>query len=622
MIRAAAARAAAVLLLVAAVAVSARAGGQGRAVVQARSGGDMAVELTRLGKLAPKVEGKGTESIDAVPIVLWAKDGPAAVLAYRKDRNLFGLRLTEDFVDLGPGRGHGVSHHLTIPPNLESDLAVDALDVGATSAGDVDGDGQDELVRVHSFGIVEVFREGKALRTFDALNPAPLEVRYTHRATTRARLPGRDVLLMLFRRQVLGQVPPERLTQLRASEPWALLRVDQGGVARVGLQGLEGAEDVLAVGALSKPGAKDVDELLVVSRREGRAYLSRHRPDGAAIGAPRAVYEPFDAHASTARFCFVGQSARAVLLAPEQHRAYFLTPEKPANWLRAVDLTPLVGDGSAELRWHGTTGAGAELALVVSVGAKVYAVDEEGAYWGPRGGRWSKLAKREPMVEVAGPELHELVGIYPAGSADELLAVHAQHFTSRPLTEKEIDEATERFLPESKAEEIRRQKTINLANVKRFNGKKLAKELAAAKHEGEITTVEELKRFAPSTYAEEEQSRREAYQIAVGIYLLAGLEQAGRAPEGFREPAAYEAWLKGLTVTPSTSFTLLRRGERAAVFQVDGVPPDNSLDLVPGDRIQVRTGNGQVTVVLPLAGTPGGSQPGGFFLLRARSEGR
>jgi hypothetical protein len=219
-------------------------------------GGQMAnVSVTKLGEVKPgRFGGKEWNvKIDPKPIVLWAGAQPASVLNYHLQANPEAGVVEQRFarVDEGPqGLVSAATVRAKLPAGATNDDALDIADPRHVLTGDVDGDGVDELVLVRELGGVEVYRGKKEL--FKYPSSRPLVATYAPASWHKARLPGRDVLFILFKRkeheQLDGEHGEKKLARLGLSDLHRLVRVDQRGIAQVKLAGLAPGTEVFSVG--------------------------------------------------------------------------------------------------------------------------------------------------------------------------------------------------------------------------------------------------------------------------------------------------------------------------------------------------------------------------------------
>jgi hypothetical protein len=576
----------------------------------------MTVQLVKVGKLEP-TRAASDDTVDHIPLVLWAGTEPSAVIAYRKQRHLLRSGVTQEFVALGPGASWHVSHRMHQGEGTAPE-GIDIYDPSSAAAADVDGDGSQELILVRRTGAVEVWRGGKQV---GALAGAGESGDCDLKASFEAKLPNRDELYLLFNRR-----PPAN-AQGGAADPYLLVRVGSPVPSRIVLQGLPPSlRRVMAVGALNLPGSTQVDELLAVSLvdEKGRLepYLSRHRVDGAALGAPRKIYQPFDIEANPT-FAFVPQSDRAVALSPRDGRVLFFAPGKPANWVRSVDLGVLANE-AFPVRWFGISEPGAAVKAVVRREDELYAVDEERRFQALEGGRWVARKDAKPFYRLArrgSPEegAFDLVGVFPAhGSADEFLVVEARRPQARGLSDEEHEAAAKRFLSEWQLRMAAIDGTVKMESDGREREREIQKELAERGTHEQVGTVEDWKRLAPRSFAAAQLKRREDYQQALSFALFDPLDDGGKIPEDCPDPEGYRAWLQALTLPAKTVGTLVRRGTAIASFEIGAIPPEDGPGGVVAPMVSYRsTRDGDLTVVLPIAGPPESPVPGGFYVVRA-----
>ena len=578
-------------------------------------GGTMPVQLTQVGSLAPVSGAQSREEVERVPLVLWSGLEPAGVVVYRRSHHLLGSDVTQAFVDLGPGRGWEVSQRLHGGKDAAHDPA-DPYDARGAAAADLDGNGVDELVLVRVSGAVEVWRGGQAGPRLAGPGKAG---EYQLQEVAHLRLAGREELLFLFE----GPAGASHL-----------VRVDQAGPRAVALRGLPPKlEQILTVGALNRPGSAGVDELLVLSLAEEggglRPFLSRHQPDGAALGAPRAVYVPFDLEQGPA-FSFVPQSDRAVAFGARLGQLFFFAPEKPANWVRLVETAPLAPAAERyPVHWLGTAGAGATVKALVRREAALYAVDEEGISQTLEGGRWSAAAGWKPFLTVSPPGPPGQVGhwslvdaIPSAAGPEELLVVQARTAQAREVPEEEQLTAARRFLPPAALADAEFYGTVRMEVDGRVREAEIKQELAERKVLEPVTTVADWQRLAPRSFQAAAAKRHDDLALSLSAALFAPLAQGGKLPAGGREPEAYRAWLEALALPERTAASLWRRGERVVVLELDGAVMREGPGDLRGPVVAFRARGAEVTLVLPLAGPAGARQGRGFFIARTTPPAR
>jgi hypothetical protein len=609
---------------------------QPRALVTLGPGGLTRTTITRLGEERPAGPGASARdqanAVDQKPLVLWSGDSPAAVVAYRLRPHLAPLSSTQRFLDLlgaSGSRAFPISYRATLDPRATTEESLDLVLPDGIVTADVDGDGTDELVLVRGLGGVDVWSRARRLFRYPSPTAGTGAAKYVLRSGTVARLPGRAVVFLLFSRKVFGDPGPEALRAAGATEPFAVLRVDQRGVHRLRLEGLgEAVVEVLAVGALNRPGSREVDELLIVSARENErgqrvAHLSRHRADGSLLGPARAVEPPLEPW-DDAEFMFLPQSDRAVAWSRKLERVYFLAPDQPAGGVRSVALRSAgiesVAGGPRLL--SAVSGPDGTWALV-QVKERVYAIDEAGTCFAAAGGSWQRLAAPGPFyrAEPPGPDL-DLVGLFASPvSPDEFLVVHARPLMPRTLGDDELWRAAKRFLPLADLDYYERRSHPKI----HIDGDAYRDHLEAERRERGVTepvnTAEDWRRLLPRTWAEAVARRRVEHEMFIYGALTEPLVK-GVVPKGYRDTQAYRAWLQTLRQPAATTFTLVRHGTAVTRFQIDAVPQLEAHAELAAPLVAFRTRGATVTLVLPLAGPPASPLRAGFYLVRSEARGR
>lgn len=562
-----------------------------------QAGGTMAdTSVRRLGTVeigAIKESELEEEKIYPAPIVLWAGDQPAAVLIARGARNE-----TLGFASQSYERveGHGgpfpvtnrfVYHLWDRDPDVYSER---------TYTADIDGNGKDELVLLREHGGVEVYGLEKALFKLG------IQKSFHPRSVHRARAGGKDVLYLLF--EFGGDeksAPPERS---------AVLRVDARGITRLPLgEAVLRQGEVLAVGAVNRPGSQAIDELLVLSsRKDDHVYLSRHQPDGAPLDTPRKVYAPVST-ASTFEFAFVPQSRRAVAVHGVGKRIYFIETEKPVNWIRLADLKDL------EPQFLEIVEGGSDPKAIVLGDKALYAVNQEGTFFTWNGG-FVPSKKVEPFLRIssAGPDFepapHVLV---QQNGGEEILVVHSRKHQLREPPFEEVLKAAERFLDPEFVARKKRDLEPTLTEKDPVRDRLIERERKAKGVDRQPSTVEEWKQMLPDSYAAlKADAKRDFVRSVLGEATdILDPELASAYTDHFRHPDELKAWLAQLAAPAETTFDLYRRGAKIGSFKAPGF-----LNRATSAGIEFRARGMTATVVLALE--PKGESAGEraqFFLV-------
>jgi hypothetical protein len=539
--------------------------------------------------------------VDAVPLVLWSGATPRVVLRYELDSNPRSRRVEQRFVraDGRTAAPFPLAASDTLPAGAATEDPLDLYEPGCVTIADVDGDGTDELVLPRSGGSVDVLGAERVVARTPGLFARGKLARYVAKQVHRARARGKDVLLALYERRVLAEATEADLARAGFAERHLLVRIDDRGAARLRFEA-EGfrPEEIVAVGALNRPGSEGLDEIVAVSRLPGgrRQVISRHAPDGALLAPPREVYGRFSASAGFG-FEFVAQSRRAVAFDPSSARVYFVAAEKPANWLRVVEL-PQLADASGAPQLLSIADAATAPKAIVRTGNSVFAVDEEGAFYTAPGGTWTRSAKPEPLFRMSAPSpQHHLVDVVPSADGGEpFLAVYSRGAGARKVPEEELVAAAERFLS---PEELRRARAELEPSIE---GRDLVRDdligAERARTGGDPPrSVEDWRARFPESYAAWIANARQNYRIGLEVALLGPGE---RARDGYRDFDGWLAWRKAQSVPAETTFALVRRGGVAARVAVAGEYPFGAESVLSRSRVAFRARGNAVTAVLAL----------------------
>jgi hypothetical protein len=590
------------------------------------------VTVQRLGKVVPGMRSEGgpvADLVDGAPIVLWAKGEPAAVLTYRS--RMDGHDAVEELAAIpesvtGAVRGGAgalkLESRTRFPAEGHPAGPADALALRMAVTADVDGDGVDELVMPRAAGGVELVPwKGSALR-LPGPSGKPAVASYAPVQAQVARLEGRAVVHLLFRRQVRGSANASELALIGAGEPYALVRADGSGLTRVRLE-VGPVREVLAVGVVSRRGSSGVDELFAVSRKDASedVWVSRHRPDGGAIGAARKVYVPMVAGGRW-EVTFVPQSGLAVLTTTAAPAIWFLEPEKPANWIHRVDVANVVGD-AIETYLGVADGAGKAKAVFRHADG-VYAVDAEGRYQVVSGAAFVETKGEVPFQRLAGKGEDDATVVLPSAErGDEYLVVHVRKSGLRRVWHDELMQRADRHLDPQFVAEERHDAIPALGDRDLLRDRVMAEERARRGVTAPVRTVDEWRHLLPDSYAAVEKDRRARLDARISSDLFAPTEHPEWLSNGdYRDVEALNEWLATLVVGSSGSFEVVRRGTPFQAFTVD---TDLRWASSESGRAPIawRAGSGGSVVVTSAAigGEKRKPEPG-VYVIRATSGGR
>lgn len=563
------------------------------AVTRAKDGGAAmtttgdGVSVRKLGDQTPRIEYvgfSGRDFVDPSPIVLWAGHRPAAILHLEVETR--GRKAVHKIAPVERGvrlAGFPVEFKVEVPRHAKSEDEVDGPDNGALMQADVDGDGVQELVVPRLQGGVSVHALRGKLAEYPSPAAGPGGARYKRYLAHVMSLGGRDVVYVLsVNAAPAAPAAPERNL---------LLRVDGRGVTRVQLEGLEKAE-ILALGAVQRPGSQDVDELLVVTADGAKdAALGRHRPDGTRIEPARRLYvRP----SRPCAFRFVPRSTRAVL--EVAGGVLILSPDQPANWIREVKASG--GVRPEDLEYHFVAELeSADPKMVYGVDDGLWAVNRDGTCFAPAGGgRWVPLAKPGPYLRVPVPAGEKLWFVW-AAPGEKLFAVSSGERGTRPLTHEEWGQAADRYLPADEAAAFRKRRTPSLEGFHPYRDMSIKEEQQERGDVGPIRTVEEWKRLLPQSYAEVLKYDATRHDVEVASRLR-DLRDEPRLAAKAPDPAGLRAFLESIQVPARTTFMAI---EALSVNSVT-IPgsPMRLLDTQVRTPVEYQLHDGRITAVLTL----------------------
>lgn len=604
----------------------------------APSGGKMVeAGVTNIGKVVPgSVEGaKWVEELDPTPIVLWTGSAPAAVLTYTRHVERDDPTAWEELAvipeSLGGRRASGFPFQVRIRrvANERGVAEPETLEAGRILTADVDGDGTDELIVPRRHGAVEVLSLKGPLPRFAGPTAAHGVAGYAPLEAFVSRLPGREVVHLLLRRDVHGDATsPAELARIGAEDPFVVVRVDGAGARAVRVVGRGFApSEILAVGAVNLPGSKEVDELLLLSRMDagGELHLSRHRPDGALVEAPRKFYAPTgfrtDWRHQGWRFHFLAQSRTVLLAAVGYPRVYFLEPGKPFNWIRAVDVDAVTKPGEW-VEHLGAVGAdGAARAMLVAEG-RVYSVDVDGRFFTPAG----PSPKPAPwyVSRPPGPGFGRPIVVPSRDAADALLVLHARGRQTREPSHDEILAAAERHLLPQELARLRRRNEPTLEGNDPVRDRLIREERRSRKEEREVRSLEEWKALLPDSYAAYLQDQAAGLASNFKSSLTIPLRRPSHlTAENYRDPAGLGAWLAELDLPARVVFEVVERGAVVRALRAAAEDAGDATELTGLPPVQWRRDPAGDVIVAALAVPgPDGVPTPAFHRLRTAPEHR
>lgn len=406
---------------------------------------------------------EGTRTNDPTPIILWSHNTPATVLYYSAQIDLSGKkgRYTQKIGKLNlPDAGVSEklksafsSFPITFSASFETQdelRSLDDIQADAIMTADINGDGTDELIVPKKSGAIDIFTDRKHL-----FEHKPSEMNRElydyligdiHKYWLKE---GQGVLYAINRspRDDLSHFTQKDLDQHKRSANYQLVNVDHLGARPVTLETPHHKiEEVLAVGIRNLPGSGKADELVVCAKYEDddEIYMSRHRLDGSQIAPARKLYVEID---SDAAFVFLPHCAQMVAFDAVNHLLYFVSPDKPANWLRRLALRKILDvDVDLDLlclRPH-TTGP---IALLRHKDL-IYALDQESMFYVWHQGLMTPQKARKSLLKIPMESpLHDLIEVIPDQiDSSVMLTIQSRAAQIKPLDDESLIHAGKEFL--------------------------------------------------------------------------------------------------------------------------------------------------------------------------------
>jgi hypothetical protein len=573
------------------------AGAKDKGAVMATSDG---VSMRRLGDRSPHLTYHGTSGrdfVDPSPLVLWAGDRPAAALYFEVETR--GRKAVQRIAPMDGSvklPGFPVTHEIHLPHDARSEDEADAIDAGALTPADVDGDGVQELLVMRQWGGVSVHGVRGQHHEYPSPASGPGGAHHKLYLAHLLDLGGRDVVYVLSVSEAAG------------ADRNLLLRVDGKGITRVRLEGLDEAK-ILALGAIQRPGSQDLDELLaLVADGERDAVLGRFRPDGKRIDAPRRMYvRPSPSGA----FHFVPRSSKAVL--EVAGGVLVISPEKQANWIRELKVHGMIDPADVRYQFVADLETPDPKVVYAADGA-LWAVSREDKCFGPAApGRWSPLPKPGPYLRVPVPEGEKLWFVWENGG-ERLFAVASGERGTRPLTHDEWAQAADRYLPPDEAAAFRKRRQPSLEGEHGYRDIRMKRE-REERHVGEVRSVEEWKRLLPRSYAEVLKYDATSHDVEVESRLEQLREDprlAAKAPDF----AGLRAFLGGIQVPARTTFMAID-GRAVRSVTVPGSPM-RMLETQVRRPVDHQLSAGRIRACIALEkGDPDGKAPPAFYEIEA-----
>lgn len=518
---------------------------------------------------------------DPVPIVLWSSSDPSATLYYSQEN----VSSTETFIQkifkLPPKRGGLGDRFGSLFDDFpivreskgmtEADLnRFDGVEPTSITTADVNGDGVDELIFATRLGSAFVYSPAKMLFKYKPTGLTPDLHDFEILPPFKVLLPGGNAVFLTVNRSLrkgVDSMTDKEKSFHRGTDNYSLLKVDEAGITQIRLSGIEWKIGrIAALGALggtsSRGAPAAINELVVWSldEEEGKLFLSRHRPDGSVMDAPREIYAevPMDRGLVSA---FAPGASRMVVFDPGTSRVYFAMPDKPVNWIRAVDVKKLLGNSGAIRFINALTAGNGEAAAVIARENELFAIDEEGRCRVHTGGVLAPSSECSPYLSFSSQgSPHELVSISPSEDDSALyLAAWSRAPGARKLTTKELSDAAKKFLHEDEFEQAKEVLEIRFGEAEKIE----ANDLAEKKGLGiEIKSLEDVEEYMPEYLEELKASAGELFDEIIGVRLFRPIERPDYELEDgdYENMTGYKAWLKSVYLEGETIFAAARAG--------------------------------------------------------------
>ena len=518
----------------------------------------------RLGKVDAGEQETGKEGPQkentAAPIILWSKDAAAAALyvAVEGDYETGAFKQTIDFL-VPPVRGvkellkslanaYPITHSAHGLFDEEAKRLMNNIEKVYTK--DVNGDGTDELILTRSLGGIEVYdRENRIFKYKPKSDPKLYD--YTLEQSFTNVGDHDEIFFSVTQR-------PINHTNTAPRDSW-IVRVSPAGITEIHPVFPDHGEPVIIVSAvgMNKPGSKTIDELVIISSIKNKKgiYLSRHKLDGTGIDAPRQYYTDYSIYCKPHA---LSGSNQLVIFNDQEKMLYFITPDKPVNWIKTINTVKLLGDGG-DFRRIGETQINNLAVLILEDRGKLYALDALGKFhtsMKPDG-----HTSNEPVAFMTlrpDSNKHSIIEIIPNDKTMEsYLVIQSRDPGKRELTTEELEKAGKRFLTDAKWKTCQEELRLKyFADTTPDLAKWYCKDHNIPMPE--IHSWEDIKNKLPGYYKEKIKESKESYYSALETRLFPSIKKDGAAPEDgdFKNIEEFKKWLEKLFVQPELVFSI------------------------------------------------------------------
>jgi hypothetical protein len=515
-----------------------------------------ALTATRLGNVdAGQQEAMGEENV-AAPIVLWSKDTTAKALYLGRavNSNTGSGKMTIDYLESPANKGlkerlKNITGAYPITDSAHGIFTKEDVnklnDVMRIYAKDINGDGIDELVLIRRKGGVEVYDREKQIHKYKPKSN-PKHYKYEVKDVNFTSLGDHDEIFL-----TLGQEPDDR--EKRAIRDTWVVRVSPKGITEIHPVFADHSEPAIieSVVAINRPGSKTVDELAVISMIEGRNgyFMSRHNLDGKAIDAPREIYVDYNAYCNPIG---ISGSNQFIVYNVDQKMMYFVTPDKPVNWIKTINLKKLFGE-DGNISRVGDRLINNIAVVVLEVDGKLYALDALGKFHTSMKAD-SHISNTPVAFMTLKPDSnkHKIIEIKPTDKTlESYLVIQSRDPGKQTLSLEELEKAGKRYLTDSDWKSCREElRLLYFADITPNLAKSYCRDHNIPVPE--IHSWEDIKKKLPGYYEEEVQQSKESYRSALETRLFRVLERDGYLLEDidYKNFTEYKKWLNSMFVAP------------------------------------------------------------------------
>jgi hypothetical protein len=537
--------------------------------------------VTKLGDIVPGNVNKETyirEGNDPTPIVLWSQGVPEDVFYYSFAANDGSgkysqkiARITEKETGLGARmksafKDFPIKFSATIS-DKKHERTLDFIEPDRILTADLNGDGAEEMIVFRQISGIHVYNARKKLFDHTPSSRKPNIYEYQVTDIHRAALNGKQLLFAVINRRPYDSADnfsgADRAFHGQTKN-YAIYKIDDTGVSELFLADFDWKiAKVLCVGVLNRPGSRAIDEILVCSRKEKSddIYFSRHKSDGTLIGEPRKAYVEIKDDRLT--FEFIEHSQTMLLRNRSKDHVYFFSPEKPANWIRHLDLRNLLKADHGTLLLRPLSHPEGLLALV-RLKEKIYALDQESRFYCWDQGRLVARKERQLLLEIRlESPLHELVDVIPAPNDEtQFLVIQSRKPQVNKLSDEQVIQAARRFLSSEEIEfcETKLKRASQLNDFMKTRAKTYCKEKGISLPD--LKSVEDLKQYLPEVYDWFVAYAHSGYVDCLSTRLFYPITNDNFGDKSVDDgdyvaKNDYKIWLKNLFVPAQTVFKVI-----------------------------------------------------------------